>query len=625
MKRRTLAARTALRCAGLGALLAVAGCAGGDSVERPTSGFGTVALALQGTFPDVKRFRVRIYDAAVTEPTQREKFLPAKCDPYLDSTGKPRNKLTISQLKVGTYSLLVELFADDACTALRYRAYRGGLKIQETTNQAAVDRPYYVQPYEIGKFTGLAGVFSGLLTEAAKKVCSSDADCKGVHVNATCTPALKCTVDHMYPLNGGDRRAFGRALALGDGRVLLAGGFTALKDGIWTATKDRAELYDPSTGLFRAQPVANAGFAVGLAESVTLGASAVAVVGGGAGLRFELGGGKLTAALDAKGCVGTAAQCAVSRLVARWDLKDAKEGRSDTFLQAAPLAFPAVARVKTKDGERLLIAGGAPIPLSKTGSQRTGSAVLCKLDGTSVDCSGDVPAMAVPRARAATACIQPNADGTCAKLLLLGGRTGKGGPGGPTGIGALAEVFDADTGKFTEPAYKGTKPEILHGGDLLQLGGGAWLLAGATQKALWLDGNDVDGVVDAEPAGLLRVAVTVAGADVTLDFAPVDLGAFKGTDGGLRALTAGVALADGSAIVIGGIGKDLKPIKDAILVGANGSARGRIDLGVARFGASAVRIPGRGPTGGCVMLAGGFSLVDGVLQPQNHVEVYCPN
>ncbi|MSP92558.1 MAG: hypothetical protein EXR79_12280 [Myxococcales bacterium] len=601
--------------AGLG--LALLACAPSVEPDRIPTGFGTVEVALQGTLPDVKRFRVRIYDTAVTEPTQREKFLPAKCDPYFEASGKPRNKLTISQLKVGTYSLLVELFADDGCTALRYRAYRGGLKIQEATNQAALDRPYYVQPYEIGKFTGLAGVFDGLLTEAAKKLCSSDADCKGVHVNATCTPALKCTVDHMYPLNGGDRRAFGRALALGDGRVLLAGGFTALKDGIWTATKDRAELYDPSTGLFRAQPVANAGFAVGLAESVTLAQSALAVVGGGAGLRFELGGGKLRAELDAKGCgVGTGAQCVMSKLVARWDLKDAKEGRADTFLQAAPLAFPAVGRMKTKDGERLLIAGGAPIPLSKTGSQRTGSAVLCKLDGASVGCSGDVPAMAVPRARAATACIQPNADGTCAKLLLLGGRTGK---------GALAEVFDADAGKFTEPAYKGAKPELLHGGELLRLGGTAWLLAGATKIALWLDGNEVNGVVDAEPIGLLRIVVTVAGADVTLEFAPVDLGAFKGADGGQRALTTGVALGDGSAIVIGGLGKDLKPIKDAMVVGADGTVRGRIDLGVARFGGSAVRIPGRGPTGGCVMLTGGFGLVDGVLQPQNHVEVYCPN
>jgi hypothetical protein len=602
-------------------LAALTACALPVEPRAPApTGFADVEFALSGTFPNVQFFTVRIFEGALTDLTQPHKYAPAVCQPYLDPEGKPRNKLTISKLKLGTYALLVDLFEDNKCSKLRYRAFRGGLAVKEGAESAAAARPYYVQPYEIGKFTGLAGVFQGLLIEADKKICTSETDCKGVHVNATCnTVKSRCTVDHMFPFNGGDRRALGLSHALADGRVVLAGGFTAPIAGTWVATKDRAEVFEPSLGLFRSTPVANAGPAVGLAESVTLAGSALAVVGGSSGANLAIAGGKLTAALDTRGCVGGNTACAVSRLIARWDLAGSKDGVAQQFLQAAPLAFPAVARVRTKEGERLLVAGGAPVPLSKTGDPRSGSSVVCKIDAAAIDCAGTVPSMATARARAASACLLQNADGTCGRLLVLGGRKAVSAP--------LAEIYDADTNTWKEPLYKGSKPGLLHGGALLQLGGApaggsAWLLAGATGKALFLEDTDV---VDTEPLPLLRVTVTQEGTDTSLDFAAVDLGVLKGTDGGLRAFPATAALTDGSVLIMGGIGKDLKPLKDALVVGPAGVPKARLELGVARLGGTASRVPGKGPLGGCVMLAGGFALDATGLVAQNHVEVMCPN
>jgi hypothetical protein len=50
----------------------------------------------------------------------------------------------------------------------------------------------------------------------------------------------------------------------------------------------------------------------------------------------------------------------------------------------------------------------------------------------------------------------------------------------------------------------------------------------------------------------------------------------------------------------------------------------KLDLSAPRFGAGAALLGGSGPLAGCVLLAGGFTLQNAILTPQNHAEVFCP-
>ena len=591
--------------------LAVTGCAPDVApVDRP--GFGRLELALTGPLGGAVRLRVRIYEGPATSLQQAAKYTLANCAPYTAGN----NQLQVSDLKVRSdYAVLVELYGDTACKDLRYRAYRGGIAVATATAASAKARPYYIQPYEIGKFTSLATVNPALRDEAAKKTCSSDADCRAIHVNAACTKEFKCTVDHLFPLNGGGRRGFPTVVGLDDGRVAVAGGLTASIAGVWTATIDRVEVFEPTTGIFRAQSVANGGAPVGLAESVTLVGGSLAVVGGLAAAKVVLEpGNSLTTALEPKGCGGAGSACSVSRAIARWDLKNPIEGVAQQLSEdgRAPLAFPVVARVRTPAGERVLVAGGAQVPLpSGTADSRKGASVLCKMDAGGVTCA-DGATMQAGRARAAVGCLDGVA-GACNRLLVLGGRKSTGTP--------LAEIYDATTDKFVAATIAGAVPQGLHGGHLLAIGGGRLLLVGASQQALFLEDSSLT-----LGSGIAPLIVEASGtaSEPVLTFTAANLGTFEAKDGGKRMLATAVTLADGGALLIGGIGTDLLPLADALRFDSNGNAVARIELSASRFGAGAARIGGQGPLGGCTLLAGGYHILGTTPQPQNHVEIFCP-
>ena len=393
-----------------------------------------------------------------------------------------------------------------------------------------------------------------------------------------------------------------------DGRIAIAGGLTALESGNWLATVDRVEIFEPSTGLFKSVSVSNAGVALGLSEGISLAGNAFGLIGGSATVKVALTAGtSLSTALDTKGCVGAGAACAVSKIVARWDLKEAL---AQPVTRDEALAFPIAARVHTKDGDRVLVAGGALVPLPASGDSRKGGSVLCRMDSTGTDCSTAGPTMAAGRARAAVACIEGK-EAACTKVLIVGGRQKAASP--------LAEVYDAATNTFAEMPITGPVPATVHGGKLLPLTDGKLLLVGATKQACFLEDAEATAGSGIEP--LLLIPSADAKSYVA---SAADLSTFGGTDGGKRTLATAVSLVDQSVLLIGGLDDKLAPLSDALWIGADGKALGRIALAGPRLGAGAARVGGKGPVAGCVLLAGGFTLQGSELLPQNHVEAFCP-
>jgi hypothetical protein len=131
-------------------------------------------------------------------------------------------------------------------------------------------------------------------------------------------------------------------------------------------------------------------------------------------------------------------------------------------------------------------------------------------------------------------------------------------------------------------------------------------------------------VSGAQPIYLIAVDATAAAPVIT--WKPLDLGAGAGADGGKRLLAAAVQLADGSVLISGGLDASLAPIATALWLSPDGSLRAKIASNIARFGATASRILGKGPLAGCAVLAGGFALgTDSALAPQNQIELFCPN
>lgn len=600
-------------------LSGLAGCKADPDVPdvAADSGFGSVALALTGNFPGAVRMRVRLYAGPVLDVARKADHVLAGCAPY----SSKNNQLKVERLEVREdYAFLIDLFSDETCTTLKYRAYRGGIRVVPASGTASTLRPYYVQPYEMGRFSSLALVNASLDEKATGKACSSETDCKSIHPNASCNHKLThCTVDHLFPLNGQGRRSFPVVLSLDDGRIAVAGGLTLSSLGLWRSTIDVLEIFDPPTGIFRAQAVTESGTPVGLAEAVTLPNAGIAIVAGSSAAKVALEPGKsLSTVLDPSGCAGAGSNCTVSSNVRRWDLKNPKEGAGQSLSLGSPAAFPIVARVRTKDGDRVLVAGGAQMPLLAAGDARKGSSVLCKMDATGLDCATAGPTMPAGRARAATGCVTYDGGG-CVQLLVLGGRK--------KATSALAEIYNAATNTFLPVAAKGAVPQIVHGGQLVPVADKTFLLLGASAKALFLEDGEVTTGGDLAP---LLVQVDVSG-EPSMTLTAANLGAFAGKDGGKRLLATAVGLGNGSVLLVGGLGPDLLPIADALLFDKSGTAIDRIPLSLGRFGAAAARISGKGPVGGCVLLAGGFAMVPATppqaaptLQPQSHVEVFCP-
>ncbi len=585
----------------LGCVAALAASCATEPAEAPLQpGYGRLELALSGSLPGAKRMSIRLFRGALTAPGK----VPAHawaCQAY---GGSQSNKSVVQDLEAADdYSVLVELYEDDACTKLRYRAYRGGIVVKAGTGKEVSSTPYWLPTVEAGHFSSMAQVNADLVKAASSKTCGSDDECHGVHVNAVCGENHKCTVENLFPLNGAQRRAFSTMVTLSDGRVGILGGFGVLSDGYWSATAETVEVYEPSLGVFSRTKVSG-GLALGLADAVTLTGNSFAYLGGSTGAKVALANKKLSTQLDTRGCTGAPEGCAVDHSLFRWTL-DANP-KADSIALGVPVAFPQIAAVTTAAGNRLLMAGGADVPI--LGDKRRGKAQLCVVEATGLSCPEQPgTSMKAARAQAAVACLGRDATGNCIKVGLFGGRVS----------GPLSEVFDGTSSTFAALQDQGQPPAAIHGGKVYPFGANTYLLVGGTTHKTFLEDAEITS------GGDLPVYKLVVDTNaLTVTWTALDLSASGAPDGGKRLWPASVQLLDGSVLLIGGLDANLNPLSDAIWIAQSGSAR--VLTNFARFGASAAVIGGKGPMGGCVVLGGGFSLgSDGALVPQNQVELFC--
>lgn len=610
------ARRTARPLAGLliGALVACGGCAVDDD-PAVDEGYGVFAFALGSKVPGASHMSVSVFQGPVTQPNQVPRYALG-CVPYADADGSVKNPFTLDQLPVrNDYAVLVELFADSDCTDTVLRAYRGGIAVKAVTTAEAAEHPYYLQPAMLGAFTGMAQASAEAAAEVAKRSCTADAECQSAHPAAVCRNN-KCELESLFPLNGGARRGLPTATTLEDGRVVVHGGVSVPGDGkSWTATSQRVEVFDPRLGRFESPAALIDAFEdvarTALGQTVAAGSSVLWTAAGSSRLVIAREGNKLRTGLDAASCTPGSTTCPVSDALARADLAG-KVSVATTL--PAPRGLPIVERMVTPAGQRLFVAGGAQLPLPKSGDSRLGDARLCQLEASTATCTDATGLMAAARANAATLCLDRTAQG-CRRLLIFGGRASKAAP--------LAEIYDATNDVYEAVQFAGGNvPEQSHGGSLIALDGKTALLLGATSAALFLDPA---GAV--APGGIapLRVDIDESTSPTTLTLTPIALGAAAGSDGGKRALATAAAIPGGGALLVGGVDAAGAILGDALQFDAEGTIVGRVQLERARYGARLQPIGGAGPFGGCLMLVGGFSAASGGADEAiSHIELFCP-
>lgn len=584
-------------------------CESGTDCDGASSGYGVAALGLGEDVTGVQSFRLRLFRGPVTKPDQQAAYVLAACAPFAGADGKPTTSFQLNDVPARSdYSVVLDLYSDAGCTLRKYRGYRGGIAIQ--AGKSLVNTPYHVPVVEFGAFSPMVSVAATLQDKARARVCSSDSDCKTIHPNATCGTDNLCLVDQLFPLNGGVRRGLAGSVALSDGRVAISGGVTVetgtAPDRYWSGTAGASdgqvlEIYEPNLGIFSAAEVTTDDAPLALA-SIWPTQGGLWLAGGVRNAGVSGSAGSLQFSLDPRQCQTTSSTCSLSRSVARWSVAD---GLSQKATLTAPLALPVVHPVMTGAGERLLVAGGASLPMEAF-DPRSGSAVLCAATATGVDCSTSTKnGLQLGRANAAVGCLATDASGGCSRVLILGGLRN-------AGSGSLAEVFDGASESFSVATVTGA-PTSVQGGVLKTLGPGKLLLVGATQKRIWLE--------DAAPGGAdlppYLITVSETGGATTLTMAPV-------TGAAERLQPAVAQLADGSVVLMGGLDKAQSVLSTAQIITADGVAGAIVPLAFGRFGATAQRIGGEGPTGGCVLLAGGFTLANSQLRAENRVEIYCP-
>lgn len=594
--------------------LVLGGCEAAEA-PAPEGGYGVMAFALGSKVPGATHMSVQVFHGAVTAAGQVPRYALG-CVPFDDPDGSVKNPFTLDKLPVRSdYAVLVELYSDSGCTTRVLRAYRGGIVVEPVTTAEAAATPYYLQPALDGAFTGMARASEIAALEVSQRSCTADAECQGVHPAAVCRNN-RCELESLFPLNGGGRRGLPTTTTLDDGRVVIHGGVAVPgQNDVWAATSQRVEVFDPRLGRFEAPAAIIDAFddvaRTALGRSVVGGAAVLWAVGGSERLLVGRDGAKLKTGLDAATCNPGAAGCPVSDAVWRADLA-AKVSIGTTL--GRPRGRAIVERVITPAGPRLLIAGGAELPLPKSGDSRLGDARLCQLDAGVAECKDAAALMAAGRANAATLCIDMTLQG-CRRLLIFGGRASKAAP--------LAEIYDATKDAYEAVQFAaGTIPEQVHGGELVRLDDKTALLLGATAAPLFLDPA---GSVAPAPLAPLVVAIDESTSPTTLTLTAADLSAAPGKDAGKRALAAAAALPGGGAVLAGGVDASGAIIADALIFDATGAATARAALERPRYGARLQAIGGAGPFGGCLMLVGGFGASDGGSdEALSHVELYCP-
>ncbi|MBM4354593.1 MAG: hypothetical protein FJ109_12525 [Deltaproteobacteria bacterium] len=324
-----------------GLFLLVAGCATEeDSVVFPSQGEEetvTVTFALSSLeagldLSKIKTFRIRVYPSTpLSEDEVEPLFDSLKVHGCFNAGG---TDIKIQDLKAGSDRFVYyQGYSDGTCGPLALVALglRGGIRIEKrsalqseaaklsctaddvciseihpdafcdcqkdvdankkklpycktgVTSTCAVTPPVYVPLYEVGKFNRLPMPSSDLKAEASKVSCEGDSDCKSFHKAAVCDlEQLFCEVTGLFPFSPQRPRAFHSALSLGNGRILLTGGFNRSFGDDYYAGAPFFEVFNPYTGMFETPALQDnwGGQDVALHQASLIGDNRVVVSGG---------------------------------------------------------------------------------------------------------------------------------------------------------------------------------------------------------------------------------------------------------------------------------------------------------------------------------------------------------
>lgn len=437
-------------CAALMLPAAVAGCAD----DR----LGELRLAL--SFEGQDSFRLQVFAGTVGSDLEGDVQFDSGCVKRRSTT------LELSQLPVSAaYSIVYRAWSDAACAGdpLAF-GFRGGVSL-EADQAVFVHVPVYATglgtllPVDLN-LSALASTpvescsnedvctsgDSCISTDEGSwcvPTCAVDTDCVELHPQARCeTAAGWCFLDAPWPLNASEPRAFARAMTRTDGSVVVFGGMHHTRNGRLEATTFPVELFEASTGIFKALDIA--GFFGGPAAAfgfATFGNDRIIVAGGlraAAGVTLDAQGPKLEANWRTDG-------------VDRVFVIDFSLGRALSAPLGQIVGDPGVADL---GGNRFMIAGGRTLQ-GQNNVVNSDKTWVCAIDSEgALGCEAG-PTLRKARVAPALVCVDTGGQ-PCGSVIVFGGNEGGNAQN-------LAEVIDFNANPPTVSAFDvvGVPPVVL--------------------------------------------------------------------------------------------------------------------------------------------------------------------
>ena len=572
----------------------------------PTGGNGdgslVVGLVADGAMSaslskSVAAFNVRLFE---TPPSSLDK------KPYFQSGCVPFNSFfELSNLPVGNrWVVAFDGYSSDTCAEGSAVAFglRGEVQVVKKAAGDTSNGPYhYVQVNEKGAFTPFPLPGPELNPVHGGVTCTSDDVCKTqVHPAARCTGGV-CRLSSLFPLNTRERRAFHSAVEVSD-RVVLVGGHNAASAGQVEVRQPGTETFDPSSGLFGAEPVANLSNEHAFAPAVVLEEDhKVVLLGGVPKMGMVKAKEGWLPAMTPQACTGPdKCNIGLSNLANVWSVDSGSA-------VASPLPYSgaggcAAAVVAPDGGIGVLVRPGL-VQTAKGSVEYGTKAYLCRLDESDVLACDEVKGAGAARGLSTGVCFTEG-PGACLDYLILGG-----GPSGKDGAN-FAEVYTAGDGTIHRLLSTGALPKALIGAVAVKVAGAIYTFGG----------------VDDSGAGVGPLKIVVDPAAGKAAVTQVQVG--KDVDSLLRVLHQVTPLADTSRVLVtGGLGKDWQPLDTAVVLSISSDGVVKVEanlrLSVARLGHAATLVT-RGLLKGMVLVTGGFQSLGDTASFADGAEVFLP-
>ncbi len=517
--------------------------------------------------------------------------------------------ITITGITVGDdMTVHVKAYSDSECTKQVLEGARGGVRVRDGNDQD--DGIWFVPTFRTGAFSAFPAFSQGVRDVAAATSCESDADCRQLGTDGftyEVSPIASCDTDAgvceiprtAFPLNMAVGRALHTATTLSDGRIAFVGGVGINpQEKAWLGTDEVVEVFDPVRMTF-GQPTNDlpGDLRVGGHAAVHAGGNTVAFFGGARQMNLEL----VPVSPDAGARQYLRAELPLSDVTQTDNVSDIAftvnldDGSVTTSTLSSPRALLDASRVT---GGVLVTGGGEPVG---QGAIASTSIDMCTLDG-GVECE-PLTTLEAPRIGHCSVCLQDEADGECARLMLFGGI-----PREQEGLADdhLSEIFAS--GSLSSVGVLQSDIELNVATPTCVRGGGNNYLVGGSERSN-------------RPPGLAPGLLSTTNGDAKVGVN--ELANTGGVVSPFRVHSAAVALGNGRVLVTGGLDDNGKAVASAYLIDGN-EIVDQFNMVAARFGHTATRIT-TGPMRGAVIVAGGFTVNDdGDLEVVDGAELYVP-